>query len=219
MLGLLTVTMAAFTIVAQSTEAGRLQDQSWGVYAAPTGYQFVSGPLFDLSAGGTSLEGGLFYRRFLAHGFAARVEARYATRRLDATVSDPAPGRLVRVSEEFVEIPVMLQSEDRTDIAGRALRISLGAGVCYGVLVKQELTEPPGSSYTGPPAPELSFGDYHRIAWLIDGGVSLEFDPGRAVFAHFRLQRDMDTFAEADNVTMARLYAAYGIYGGLEFGF
>jgi len=219
MLGLLTMTMSVFMVVAQGTEAGRLYKQSWGVYAAPTAYQCVSGPSFDQAATGTSLEGGLFYRRFLAHGFAARVEARYASRGLDATVSEPAPGRLVRVSEEFVEIPVMLHSEDHTNLAGRDLCVSVGAGVCYGVLVRQELVEHQAESHHDTPPSELSFGDYHRIAWLIDGGVSLEVKSGRAVFARFRLQRDIDTFAEAYDDIVARLYAAYGFYGGFEFGF
>lgn len=219
MLDRVVVFAAAFLAVAQSAEAGGLQDQSLGVYAAPTAYQFVSGPSFDQSAGGTSLEWGVFYRRNLARGFAGRVEVRYAARGLGATIPDPAPGHQVRVSEQFIEVPVVLHSEDHTELAGRDLRVSIGGGICYGVLVKQELLEPPGSAYAGDSAPELSFGDYHRVAWLIDGGVALEIDAQRSVFAHFRLQRDIDTFAEADDVRVARLYAAYGFYGGFEFGF
>ncbi|HEU4364463.1 MAG TPA: hypothetical protein VFT13_03265 [Candidatus Krumholzibacteria bacterium] len=144
-----------------------------------------------------------------------RVEARYAYRGIQASLPDDLPTVSAAVYEEFVEVPLLLSSVERVEFAERELRLILGAGLCYAVLTKQELSPNVG---TGPPS-ELGFGDFQRLSWLLDGGLALDITRSRAVFAHFRVQRDVDTFAESNDVDVTRVYLTYGFYGGLEFGF
>ena len=97
--------------------------------------------------------------------------------------------------------------------------MSVGGGISYGVLLNQDILEEPGSVYPQGRIPSQSRGDYQRIAWLLDGGVSIEVDAKRAVLAGFRLQRDFDVFGGTGNAPVMRRYETYGFYGGLEVGF
>lgn len=186
-----------------------------GIYAAPTMYEFAEGPAVDKVASGTSLEWAAFYEHPLGRQLGVRVEARYAYRGIVATASNESATASVALYEQFVEFPVTLSSQQWFDAMKHGARLSFAAGLCYAVVVKQEVHPVSGAALPS----ELDFGEYQRISWLLDGGVALDLETGRAVFARFRLQRDVDTFAESDNVMISPLYLAYGLYAGLEVKF
>ena len=187
---------------------------SWGVYVAPTAYRFASGPAFDAASSGTSLEFALLYTQPLSASIALGLEVRTVERRI---VSTPLPDLPVSVSEQFVEVPVLV-SLGRS-LTEREVRVTFEGGLSYAILISQDLAAQPGASLPAGTPVELGFADYQRLAWLAGAGVALPVDSRTRAFACFRLQEDFEIFGESDDVRIAREYVAYGFHGGLEWSF
>jgi hypothetical protein len=110
---------------------------------------------------------------------------------------------------------VLLTADSRVGFSDYPARLSFAGGLSYGILLGQELFQSSPVDALG----SLSFGDYQRLSWLLDSGVSLPLDPTWAAFIHFRLQRDFAIFGEKEDVVVSPQYAAYGFYAGLETDF
>jgi hypothetical protein len=142
-----------------------------------------------------------------------QIELRYADRGITAHHPD-LEGPLL-IDEDFLEAPVLLTADSRVGFSDYPARLSFAGGLSYGILLGQELFQSSPVDALG----SLSFGDYQRLSWLLDSGVSLPLDPTWAAFIHFWLQRDFAIFGEKDDVFVAPQYAAYGFYAGLETSF
>jgi hypothetical protein len=123
----------------------------------------------------------------------------------------------VAVSEDFIEVPVLISIGRR--LTEGDIRVTFAGGLSYAVLISQDLAAQPGASLPAGTAVELNFGDYQRIAWLADAGITLAIDSRTQALARFRFQQDIDVFGESNDVWIAREYVAYGFYGGLQWTF
>jgi hypothetical protein len=190
---------------------------AWGIYVAPTTSGFGAGTEYDLGTSSTALEWGAFYTRFIDGRFSARLEARYAPRHLEAAVPYESGGFTpyapVRLKEEILELPFLVQSERRVAYGERELRLSLGMGVVWDIVLDQKLVTPLGQP------DELTASDYQKLGWLLDGAVTFEVDDNAAVFGRFRYQRDETTFGESDGASAVAKLECFGFSAGFEFGF
>jgi len=187
-----------------------------GIVVAPTNYNFANPGAGDAGRNGSSLEWAVYYDRVLSRSIATRLEVRLAERGIDATFTSGTFELETNVWEQFIEIPLLIESYRRYDIGGHALEFSIGAGICYGILVEQQVTAQPASGFG---MLEQEFGDYQKIAVLADAGVSLDLEPGQALLMHFRYQEDLKTFSEADGGTLLYRYQSWGFYAGFQIAF
>jgi len=184
------------------------------MYLAPTTSGFASGTDYDLGTSSTNLEWGLYYTRFIGERFSLRLEARYARRHLDAAAPDSTFGYIpFRQEEDILEFPLLAQSERRILYGTREVRVTLGAGVVYDVVLDQRLLTPLGQPNV------LTPSDYQKFGWLLDGAVTFEVDQRGGVFGRFRYQRDEVTFGQDDGASAIRKLESYGFSVGFEFMF
>ncbi len=194
------------------------RNSSFGFYAAPTSHHVTSGTELETIQSSTSLDFALFYTRFFSRA-AIRVEARYSSREYVANFETslfPGAYLIQPMQEEFLELPLILHVTNVVSLGEPSLRISIGGGVYYAILLSQDFS---GGSSSIPDAPEaLDAGGYSRYGWIGDGGASLIFRPDRAMFMNFRLQDDLGLSGEPEQ-SIAREDAAFGFYAGFEWLF
>jgi len=219
-----TMLIVAMLVGVGSSTASSAQEalrNAAGFYAAPTTHHVASGTDREQMESSTMLDFGAYYSRTLRHDLLLRAEMRLATREFTAAVATmtvPGAFALYPTREQFLEIPVMLHAVTATPIGEAKVRISVGGGAYYAILLSQEF---PGSStpaFFDLPEEPLDAGGYYRYGWVGDGGVALTFRERRAVFLNFRFQDDLGISGEPD-VSVAREDMAFGFYAGFEWLF
>ncbi|HXV13146.1 MAG TPA: hypothetical protein VEC56_02975 [Candidatus Krumholzibacteria bacterium] len=212
------VTGIVLTLFAASAAAQEARRSSWGFYAAPTSHHVSSGTDLETMESSTSLDWGLFYARTFTRAM-VRIEARYASREFYGSYTSalfPTGFPVQPMREDFLELPIVLHGTNTVSLNDATIRISIGGGLYYALLISQEFLGGPSSL---PDAPEeLGAGDYSRYGWLGDGGVALIMKERNAVFLHFRMQSDLGVTGEPEQ-SIAREDAAFGFYAGFEWLF
>ena len=192
---------------------------AFGIYAAPTTHHVESDTAWETMESSTMLDFAAYYSRDVGRGLVVRGEARYSSREFTALFqSDLFPSAFILqpTQEAFLEFPIIFHATELVPLGEASLRISVGGGVYYAVLVSQEF--PVGSSSL-PDAPEvLDAGGYSRYGWIGDGGVALLYEAGNAVFMNFRIQDDLGITGESEG-SIAREDEAFGFYAGFEWLF
>jgi hypothetical protein len=210
-------------LFASPSRADDVVRNAWGFYAAPTTYTVTSAGAYNNVPTNTSLDFGIYYTRFISRRFSVRGEVRLDDRRCEITYPRDLPVSTVvlngfdRINETMLEVPLLLMSETRCPVGERELRISVGGGLYYAVLLSQYHYYP---VYSGRDIIETtaSAGDSQRMGFILDGGVTMETDPRHGVFLHLRLQEDADVFG-VNGDTFAERYAAFGFMAGFEWTF
>jgi hypothetical protein len=214
------VAPSALLVVPDVRADETLKENAWGLYAGPTTYELThSSSEYNRATSGTSLDFGVYYTRFVTTRFSWRVEGRVTSRHVDIAVplDVPAGGAseaIARIDERFFEIPLILQADRRSRLGESEIRISAGAGVCYGVLIGQDLM-----ILEDRVSEDVGAGGYKRLSFLFDGGATLDVTTGDSVFLRFRAQYDAYVFGEDDEVRETTEYFSYGFYAGFESPF
>ncbi|MCI0452830.1 MAG: hypothetical protein L0Z51_10655 [Candidatus Latescibacteria bacterium] len=206
----------ALLLAATNALAEEDRGNAFGFYGGPTTYELISSSDYNGATSGTSLDLGIYYARFVTPKFSVRVEARVTERHADIVqyIAIPAssePYVLTRVDERFLEFPLILQADRRASMGDAEIRISSGGGLCYGILIGQELLSPDGLVND-----DEGFGGYQRLSFQFDGGATVDVRSGSAIFLRFRLQYDGYVFGKSDDVPLTTEYLSYGFYAGFE---
>jgi len=211
---LVTIGLAVMPVAARAQAS---ENNAAGVYAAPVLYGFSHGSEYQLATSGGGLDIGAYYSRFFTPRWSMRIEARFGSRALDDAirVSDPLIGwARVRVSEAFVQFPLMVERSDRLLVDDHELRISTGFGAAVSYVISQDLLVPGGTSTWFTPA-----DSYGRAGFVVDGGVAFRVVRTTSVFLRFNLAVDLWSFAEPDDADVIRRFWSTGFCAGYEYGF
>lgn len=213
-------TVLSVLLVVVAAPAARAQEfhhNAYGMYVAPTFYGIAKGTDYERATSGGGLDFGLYYAHAFAPTVSVRLEARYATRALEDVNWNEFNHAydVFRLSEQILEIPLLLQLDRRVDVSGHQLRISVGGGASYQYVLEQELLEPfeIDEGFHFPPT-----GSYQKLAMLFDGGTTFDIDRRSAVFLRLRFGFDAFTWGEASEDSLVRRFWATGFYAGFEYG-
>jgi hypothetical protein len=189
--------------VAQAQEFHR---NAYGMYAAPTIYGISHGSEYELANSGAGLDLGGYYARAFTPGFSVRLEIRYGTRTLDDTEENttllPGAFSMFRLSEEILEMPLILNADRRILISDHELRVSVGGG----------------GELDGPYNP-IAADSYRKVGILVDGGTTFQVNRASAIFLRLRFDVDIATAGEPQDADVVRRFWAAGFYAGFEYGF
>jgi hypothetical protein len=204
--------------VAQAQEFHR---NAYGMYAAPTIYGISHGSEYELANSGAGLDLGGYYARAFTPGFSVRLEIRYGTRTLDDTEENttllPGAFSMFRLSEEILEMPLILNADRRILISDHELRVSVGGGVSPKFVLHQKLLGPDGE-LDGPYNP-IAADSYRKVGILVDGGTTFQVNRASAIFLRLRFDVDIATAGEPQDADVVRRFWAAGFYAGFEYGF
>ena len=209
-LSALLVLMAPGAVSGQSKNAN-----AWGIYVAPATHRFrKANTEYELFQTNTRQDFGIFVSHLILHKVNAQLEVRYSTRNLDVGFDDVA----ARLSEEFVEVPLILQATRIRTVDTVRIRMYMGVGVSYSWLVKQEIDTFGSSSLP----PEIHTGQqvdrYSKMGLVGEGGVVLFYRRHSGIFMGYRISSDLATFGKS-NSTVAPKYVTYGFQLGFEWRF
>jgi hypothetical protein len=213
--------MLLFSTVS-SSRADDYHRNAWGVVVGATTYGLTEGQQFELSQTNTSFDVGAFYTRFFTRSFSGRFEL-YGDDRQINTFAPVNPNTVFEatgffsVDERVVETATVFSLDRRVDMGGHEARLSFGAGPTMSYVYDQTLgkPDPPFAFYSGDPRA----GTYGKFGFMFDAGLGLAVDSDMGVFARFRYQQDVSTFAESDDADIVRQLYAFGFQAGMEFGF
>ena len=189
---------------------------TWGFYVSPTTHRLVSATSkYELFHTNTGEDIGLYYSRSIYPFLRLQIEGRYEVREADIEFNDsPA-----RVHEAFLEIPVILHVSRVRRIDRSYLRIFVGGGLSYRMLVEQEIAVPRSNSLPPSVITPIDIGGYQKFGWVLDGGCSFLFTRHRGVFASYRITKDQGTVSKSDDLVVNPKYYSYGFQIGFEFNF
>jgi hypothetical protein len=207
---------------ASSARADDYHRNAWGVVVGATTYGLTEGYQFELSQTNTSLDVGAFYTRFFTRSFSGRFEL-YGNDRQINTFAPVNPNTVFEatgffsVDERVVETAMVFSLDQRVDLGGHEARLSFGAGPTMSYVFDQTLGKPAPNFvfYSGDPRE----GSYGRFGIMFDAGFDIAVKPDTGVFARFRYQQDVSTFAASDDADIVRELYAFGFQAGMEFGF
>jgi hypothetical protein len=208
-------------VAVSSAHAQDFRRNAYGMYAAPTIYGLSKGSDYNLATSNGGLDLGAYYSRAFTSSVSMRVEARYGTRALDYSARAKAPlsgAYLVfRVSEQILEVPVILEADRRIDMNGHEFKVSVGGGFSTKFVLDQKLFGPSGESDS--PYNPIAADSYRKVGFLVDGGATFQVDRGSAVFARLRFDVDLATAGEPDDADVITRFWAAGFYAGFEYVF
>jgi hypothetical protein len=212
------VVFVVLTISSVSAPAGAqtIAPNACGVYVAPTSYEFKSaGSKYDLFQSNTSQDIGFFYNRLFGRTISLQIEARLSSRDMDAELA----GIPARINEDLIQFPLMVHFNRVRWVDESPLRIYLGGGISYSVLLEQEIATFGDNVFPPEIAVTTDAGGYQKLAWLLDGGAAYTFYKNSGVFLSYRMSVDWTTFGESDEVPLTAKYIAFGFQGGFEWRF
>jgi hypothetical protein len=210
------------TLLPGAAHAIEPRSNAIGAYMAPTTHHVASGTDTEQMESSTMLDLGLYYRRVLTRTWDIQADVRFASREFMAeymTILFPGATLIRPTREEFLEIPVIMHACRTVSVGDAVVRIAVGGGAYYAVLITQEFPGwGSGSTSLPDPIAPLDGGGYSRYGLLGDGGVTLVFQSSNAVSLGFRFQDDLGISGEPER-SIAREDMAFGFYAGFEWLF
>ena len=166
---------------------------------------------YDLYNTNTGLDFGAYVNQHLGKRFMVQAEVMFTERMSEVEVE----GFGIRINEEFLEIPVILYNIRGANLGDSAVRISIGVGLNYKILLQQELGFE--YDYCPPDINETSdFAGYQKLGWIVDGGAALLIKKKFGLFLSYRIGDDFRTFGGTETVAFKNEYFVYGIRVGIE---
>ncbi len=189
---------------------------AWGFYVSPTTSKLNHAPSrYELFQSNTAEDFGIYYSHHLTRGLSVQIETRFDVREADIEWGFSS----LRIHEEFVEFPFLIHMDRWHSVYPFQVRIFVGAGISYRILIEQELASKPLRELPCNCITPIGFNGYQKIAWVMDGGGTLIFNRRSGVFVSYRITNDWGTLGESDDVTVLPKYFSFGFQIGLEFRF
>ena len=213
--GLVIGLLLSLCIDAGAQEA-TLPVNAWGFYISPTTHRLSTAPSkYELYHTNTGEDFGLYYSRNIHRYLSVQIEGRYGIREADIEYSNqPA-----RVRDAFLEIPVIFHVSRVRRVDKSYLRVFIGGGISYRILVEQEVVVPESGSLPPDFVTPINFGGYQKYGWVLDGGCAFMFTGRSGIFASYRVTQDQDIFSESEDLVVNPKYYSYGFQVGFEFRF
>lgn len=213
---LLFVSISLFPYIEAAAQEATLPANGWGFYISPTTHRLSTAPSkYELYHTNTEEDIGLYYSHRFHRYLSVQVEGRHGVRKADIEYANqPA-----RVRDAIFEIPVIFHVGRVRRVDKSLIRIFIGGGISYRILVEQEVVVPRSGSLPPGFVTPINFGGYQKYAWVLDGGCAFLFTSSSGVFASYRVTQDQDIFSESEDLIVNPKYYSYGFQIGFEYRF